>query len=954
MNTETVIIEDDDVEMVPIVVLDEDDDKVSTEKAPSPRIVETIDLDDEQPSEAPTMDYKTEQAFVRKLEINRLMDKIVTMCINMENAVGMSRVIHKTLLPLYRDTSNTVKESEEFKKLLKKTWKLLVKDPNHKFLHIKTLCEELKSGRLRRKVPFVTLSTELPHLKTGFVTELHSSSRQLNSDSIKSTNVENNREEQQNRENRESSSDSEVECVDMNEIGKRRSERIKKSIKKKKKIGAAMKRKLTNSPSSAKLYQQRKRYANMANKRKLNRIHLANSAKLHKLRKQCAAVMKRKLTGSNIARPHRSETGYEKTDIITLDNSDNEPEDSQTNHENQNVNIMLGEAYEDLNVDTEKKIGLDEDSNKENDQSENNLTKLTNVDMNELLVPQNYVEVRIDNVVPYEPNAEMIKAIENNASKLFNEDMNELLVPQNHVELRIDNVVPYDPNAEMIKAFENNVSTLSNEDMNELLVPQNHVEVTIDNEVPYDPKAEMIKAIEEDIAFYKKRIAELEEAEVTSDSILSPYIQCAKLKRRIIASYKEICKIKGNSDDIVKRREIRLHVANGHPAGPAKRLEEHLNDSIDNTGAVAFPDFSDVVKCVIEANREDCLGWCRQRVFQEASVLFRKCGQALRKRRQKREYRDLLSLVRDKQEPDDPAENNPELLAKLEENKLIAKIKEEEILERYVNMENQTYSSRAETNGEASMLELQLDRDSSDSDNDDENNTTTPADVAPDINNQHVFEDCPQTYSFESVFEAFVSSSSPTITSSNREEIAISNQVNIANVSNDYNVNISVNANPSAYNPLLTQLLGTPFVLPQCSIADTAGSQNILRESSSVNDDQARVPPIVVPDTYQDKSIKTEEIIDTNLDTVTTTDYSNSFTKIKIEDRSNSISDRIQFCDEDKVKIEDVTVKKEPEPVDVQSMLDELGDSFVCTVFDFEDPFLVIEISSDGFSEEEL
>ena len=67
-----------------------------------------------------------------------------------------------------------------------------------------------------------------------------------------------------------------------------------------------------------------------------------------------------------------------------------------------------------------------------------------------------------------------------------------------------------------------------------------------------------------------------------------------------------------------------------------------------------------------------------------AVALFRQCGQALRKQRQKREYKDLLSLIRNKEETDDPAEKDPLLLAKLEENKRIARAKEEEILDRLV------------------------------------------------------------------------------------------------------------------------------------------------------------------------------------------------------------------------------------------------------------------------------
>lgn len=89
------------------------------------------------------------------------MNKIVYQCLNMKNNAGMSRVINKTLLPLYADTDNKFKESEQFTELLKSNLKKLRVDPDYKFLHLKSLCEELKSGIYRKRVPFVTLSKDL-------------------------------------------------------------------------------------------------------------------------------------------------------------------------------------------------------------------------------------------------------------------------------------------------------------------------------------------------------------------------------------------------------------------------------------------------------------------------------------------------------------------------------------------------------------------------------------------------------------------------------------------------------------------------------------------------------------------------------------------------------------------------------------------------------------------------
>ena len=78
-----------------------------------------------------------------------------------------------------------------------------------------------------------------------------------------------------------------------------------------------------------------------------------------------------------------------------------------------------------------------------------------------------------------------------------------------------------------------------------------------------------------------------------------------------------ICKLKGNNPEIVKRREIRLKVTENHPPGPAKILEDLLNRSINSTGSIAFPDFSDVYKCVLEADLADDLHLDKHEIMQE-------------------------------------------------------------------------------------------------------------------------------------------------------------------------------------------------------------------------------------------------------------------------------------------------------------------------------------------------
>ncbi|XP_072944703.1 uncharacterized protein [Epargyreus clarus] len=233
-------------------------------------------------------------------------------------------------------------------------------------------------------------------------------------------------------------------------------------------------------------------------------------------------------------------------------------------------------------------------------------------------------------------------------------------------------------------------STTTEED--NFLVP--HTSVSVD---PPTTNEERIKKLERRLAYYKKQIAKLDELEVDDDTMDSPYIKSERLKSAIVVIYNELCQLMGSQP--VKRKEIRLRVVTGHPPGPTRILETFLNNNIGSDGQPPFPDFCDVVNCVVEANEKDDLGWTKCQIMKEAAMLFTQCGRALQKRRQNREYQDLLWKVKEEHCQDDPADNDPELLARLEENKRIAIKKESEILERYTMMESLPTKPKVQKNG---------------------------------------------------------------------------------------------------------------------------------------------------------------------------------------------------------------------------------------------------------------
>ncbi|CAH2043289.1 unnamed protein product, partial [Iphiclides podalirius] len=180
----------------------------------------------------------------------------------------------------------------------------------------------------------------------------------------------------------------------------------------------------------------------------------------------------------------------------------------------------------------------------------------------------------------------------------------------------------------------------------------------------------------------------LNKQEVNADNHTSPYIISEKYKANIVELYRKLCELTGMERTLVKRHEVRLKVNDGHPPGPVQRLESFLNNRIGSDGEPPFPDFNDVVQCVVTSNSVDELGWSTQQIMREATSLFTQCGRALQQRRQKREWRHLMSSVNREHFDDDPAENDPELEAKLQANRRNAIKKEAEILDRFTMIQN--------------------------------------------------------------------------------------------------------------------------------------------------------------------------------------------------------------------------------------------------------------------------
>lgn len=88
---------------------------------------------------------------------NPLLAEVIEKCLQLEDSDGMRRIVNRSLLDIYKNADPKYKSSQDFESVLKKTMINLDKDPNHKFSHIKHLCDLLRHGRVKKRVKLITL-----------------------------------------------------------------------------------------------------------------------------------------------------------------------------------------------------------------------------------------------------------------------------------------------------------------------------------------------------------------------------------------------------------------------------------------------------------------------------------------------------------------------------------------------------------------------------------------------------------------------------------------------------------------------------------------------------------------------------------------------------------------------------------------------------------------------------
>lgn len=92
---------------------------------------------------------------------NALLAEFIEKCLDLENSEGMSRIINNTLMRLYSEMEQDYRQSRTFERTLLKATRCIDSDPDHKFLHLKNLCETMKLHKAKKRAKLITLATNL-------------------------------------------------------------------------------------------------------------------------------------------------------------------------------------------------------------------------------------------------------------------------------------------------------------------------------------------------------------------------------------------------------------------------------------------------------------------------------------------------------------------------------------------------------------------------------------------------------------------------------------------------------------------------------------------------------------------------------------------------------------------------------------------------------------------------
>ncbi|XP_012140009.1 daxx-like protein isoform X2 [Megachile rotundata] len=211
----------------------------------------------------------------------------------------------------------------------------------------------------------------------------------------------------------------------------------------------------------------------------------------------------------------------------------------------------------------------------------------------------------------------------------------------------------------------------------------------------------------------EKYIKRLEESEVDFDNENnSNYIKLEKFKHRMVELYNKYCEYVGESTDAGRQYLRPKHFNTTGIVFVDQAITSFINSKLSKrnklkkigafTNALIFPDYRDILECVIKCNELHNLGLDNKKQQQIAKKAFTELGEYLQRCR-RNDYWDTFSLSLENKE-DDPALKDSQLAEKLRQNKQEGEKRLANVFQEYAKkqeeMKEQPYTTGTSTENE--------------------------------------------------------------------------------------------------------------------------------------------------------------------------------------------------------------------------------------------------------------
>ncbi|KAM7305732.1 death domain-associated protein 6 isoform X2 [Ixodes scapularis] len=179
-------------------------------------------------------------------------------------------------------------------------------------------------------------------------------------------------------------------------------------------------------------------------------------------------------------------------------------------------------------------------------------------------------------------------------------------------------------------------------------------------------RQKQIRQLEKHLRKLHRAIKKLRKKEVdwdSEDDINSPYIMEDRYKKKFVKVWWKLCELQGRRPLTGREDEKKFRYS-------GSRYPE-INEGVCRmiNSKKIFPDFTDILGLIKSHNELSSLGLQGPQMEQIAKEVFTDVGQELQARRKREELRLALLYLEDEEEvPKDPAEADPNLRARLDEN----------------------------------------------------------------------------------------------------------------------------------------------------------------------------------------------------------------------------------------------------------------------------------------------